>query len=141
MASEKEWYQIDNVEELDTPALVIYKDRVKQNIDTLIDSIDDIDRLRPHVKTHKSQQVCELMLNAGIKKFKCATIAEAEMLALAGALAAAKTVPPSEGTLPTHTPLFVAVLIGTVITVGALTFVPALALGPVAEHLQLFAGK
>ena len=85
MTSEKEWYQIDNVEELDTPALVIYKDRVKQNIDTLIDSIDDIDRLRPHVKTHKSQQVCELMLKAGIKKFKCATIAEAEMLALAGA--------------------------------------------------------
>jgi len=63
------------------------------------------------------------------------------VLALAGALAAAKTVPASEGTLPTHTPLFVTVLIGTVITVGALTFVPALALGPVAEHLQLFAAK
>jgi len=63
------------------------------------------------------------------------------VLALAGALAAAKTVPASEGTLPTHTPLFVAVLIGTVITVGALTFVPALALGPVSEHLQIFAGK
>jgi len=61
------------------------------------------------------------------------------VLALAGALAAAKTVPASEGTLPTHTPLFVAVLVGTVVTVGALTFVPALALGPVAEHLQLFA--
>ena len=63
------------------------------------------------------------------------------VLALAGALAAAKTVPASDGTLPTHTPLFVAVLIATVITVGALTFVPALALGPMAEHLQLFAAK
>jgi len=63
------------------------------------------------------------------------------VLALAGALAAAKTVPAGAGTLPTHTPLFVTVLIGTVITVGALTFVPALALGPVAEHLQLFAAK
>jgi potassium-transporting ATPase potassium-binding subunit len=63
------------------------------------------------------------------------------VLALAGALAAAKTVPASEGTLPTHTPLFVIVLLGTVVTVGALTFVPALALGPVAEHLQLFAAK
>jgi potassium-transporting ATPase potassium-binding subunit len=63
------------------------------------------------------------------------------VLALAGALASAKTVPASEGTLPTHTPLFVTVLIGTVITVGALTFVPALALGPVAEHLQLFAAR
>jgi K+-transporting ATPase ATPase A chain len=61
------------------------------------------------------------------------------VLALAGALAAAKRVPASSGTLPTHTLLFVIVLIGTVITVGALTFVPALALGPVVEHLLLFA--
>ena len=60
------------------------------------------------------------------------------VLALAGALAAARHVPPSAGTLPTHTPLFVVVLIGTVVTVGALTFVPALALGPVVEHLLLF---
>ncbi len=60
------------------------------------------------------------------------------VLALAGAFAAAKLVPASAGTLPTHTPLFVVVLIGTVITVGALTFVPALALGPVVEHLLLF---
>ncbi|MFO1317515.1 MAG: potassium-transporting ATPase subunit KdpA [Burkholderiales bacterium] len=63
------------------------------------------------------------------------------VLALAGALAAAKHVPPSAGTLPTHTPLFVVVLIGTVVTVGALTFVPALALGPVVEHLQLFGAR
>jgi K+-transporting ATPase ATPase A chain len=60
------------------------------------------------------------------------------VLALAGALAAAKHVPPSAGTLPTHTPLFVAVLIGTVLMVGALTFVPALALGPAVEHLMLY---
>ena len=63
------------------------------------------------------------------------------VLALAGALAAAKRVPASSGTLPTHTVLFVVVLIGTVITVGALTFIPALALGPVVEHLLLFGGK
>jgi potassium-transporting ATPase potassium-binding subunit len=63
------------------------------------------------------------------------------VLALAGALAAAKRVPTSSGTLPTHTLLFIVVLIGTVITVGALTFVPALALGPVVEHLLLFAGQ
>ena len=63
------------------------------------------------------------------------------VLALAGALAAAKRVPASGGTLPTHTPLFIVILIGTVITVGALTFVPALALGPVIEHLLLFAGQ
>ncbi len=59
------------------------------------------------------------------------------VLAIAGSLAAKKTVPASAGTLPTHTPLFVVLLISTVLLVGALTFVPALALGPVIEHLQM----
>jgi K+-transporting ATPase ATPase A chain len=59
------------------------------------------------------------------------------VLAIAGSLAAKKFVPPSAGTLPTHTPLFVGLLIGTVLLVGALTFVPALALGPVVEHLTM----
>jgi K+-transporting ATPase ATPase A chain len=58
-------------------------------------------------------------------------------LALAGALARKKLVPAGPGTLATHTPLFVALLIGVVILVGALTFVPALALGPIIEHLLL----
>jgi K+-transporting ATPase ATPase A chain len=60
------------------------------------------------------------------------------VLALAGSLAAKKTVPPGAGTLATHTPLFVALLIGTVLLVGALTFLPALALGPIVEHLALY---
>jgi K+-transporting ATPase ATPase A chain len=64
------------------------------------------------------------------------------VLAIAGSLAAKKIVPASSGTLPTHTPLFVLLLIGTVLLVGALTFIPALALGPVVEHLQMLgAGK
>jgi K+-transporting ATPase ATPase A chain len=63
------------------------------------------------------------------------------VLAIAGALAAKKTVPPSLGTLPTHTPLFAALLIGVVLLVGALTFIPALALGPIVEHLILVASK
>ncbi len=58
-------------------------------------------------------------------------------LAIAGALARKKLVPASAGTLPTHTPLFIVMLIGVVIIVGALTFIPALALGPVVEHLQM----
>jgi K+-transporting ATPase ATPase A chain len=62
-------------------------------------------------------------------------------LAIAGALARKKIVPASAGTLPTHTPLFVGLLIGVVILVGALTFVPALALGPIVEHLTLIAAK
>ncbi len=60
------------------------------------------------------------------------------VLAIAGSLAAKKSVPFGAGSLPTHTPLFVALLIITVLMVGALTFVPALALGPIVEHLQMF---
>ena len=59
------------------------------------------------------------------------------ILAIAGALAAKKKVPASAGTLPTHTPLFVGWLIGVVVIVGALSFVPALALGPIVEQLML----
>jgi K+-transporting ATPase ATPase A chain len=61
------------------------------------------------------------------------------VLAIAGSLAAKKSVPNGPGTLQTHTPLFIAWLVFTVLLVGALTFVPALALGPVVEHLQLYA--
>jgi K+-transporting ATPase ATPase A chain len=58
-------------------------------------------------------------------------------LAIAGSLGAKKSVPPGLGTLPTHTPLFVALLIGTVLLVGALAHLPGLALGPIVEHLML----
>jgi K+-transporting ATPase ATPase A chain len=59
------------------------------------------------------------------------------VLAIAGSLAAKNTVPPSAGTLPTHTPLFVGFLVGVVVMVGVLTYVPALALGPIAEHFAM----
>ena len=61
------------------------------------------------------------------------------VLAIAGSLAAKKRVPVTAGTMPTHGPTFVILLIGTVLLVGALTFVPALALGPIVEHLTLWA--
>ena len=110
-----EWYIVDNIGELDSPALVIYSERVGHNIETLTKSIVNVARLRPHVKTHKSLEVSKLMLKAGIKKFKCATIAEAEMLAMAGApdvlLAYQPVGPKSESpadnypTIPLHTVL------------------------------------
>jgi len=61
------------------------------------------------------------------------------VLAIAGSLARKKIVPTGPGTLPTHTPLFVVLLVGVVILVGALTYVPALALGPIVEHLNMIA--
>jgi K+-transporting ATPase ATPase A chain len=63
------------------------------------------------------------------------------MLAVAGSLAAKKTTPATRGTLPTHNPLFVGLLVGTVIVVGALTFFPALSLGPIVEHFLMHEGK
>jgi K+-transporting ATPase ATPase A chain len=63
------------------------------------------------------------------------------VLALAGSMVKKKVVPVSAGTFPTDTPLFTGLLVGVVLIVGALTFFPALALGPALEHLQLFAGQ
>ena len=63
------------------------------------------------------------------------------VLAIAGSLAAKRRVPATSGTMPTHGPTFVVLLIGTVLLVGALTFVPALALGPLVEHLMLWRGS
>jgi K+-transporting ATPase ATPase A chain len=62
-------------------------------------------------------------------------------LAIAGSLAAKKRIPAGAGTLPTHTPLFVGWLVGTVLLVGALSFLPALALGPIVEHLFMAIGQ
>jgi D-serine deaminase-like pyridoxal phosphate-dependent protein len=82
---EQNWFLLQDADKIDSPSLVLYKDRIIENIKRLVDSIDDVSRLRPHIKTHKSAEVTRLMLNAGIRKFKCATISEAEMLANAGA--------------------------------------------------------
>jgi K+-transporting ATPase ATPase A chain len=62
------------------------------------------------------------------------------VLAIAGSLAAKKKLAQGPGTLPTHGLLFVGLLVGTVLLLGALTYVPALALGPAVEHLMLWAG-
>src|SRR4030095_1079247 len=79
------WYQIEDIDKIDSPALVIFPERVKANIQTAISMVGDVNRLRPHVKTNKPHDASRLMLDAGITKFKCATIAEAEMLGAIGA--------------------------------------------------------
>ncbi|MBX3256356.1 MAG: D-TA family PLP-dependent enzyme [Chitinophagaceae bacterium] len=80
-----EWYNISNIQTIDSPALVVYKERVAQNIKLATGMVKDISLLRPHIKTHKMREVAQMQMQAGITKFKCATIAEAEMLALAAA--------------------------------------------------------
>lgn len=83
--SMKSWYEIDDIDQLDSPALVVFPERVIYNIDQAIKMAGRASRLRPHVKTNKSPEVCRLMMDRGITKYKCATIAEAEMLGMAGA--------------------------------------------------------
>ena len=79
------WYEITNSEEVFSPGLVLYKDRIARNIEAMVRIAGDPERLVPHVKTHKMAEVIQMQLDAGINKFKCATIAEAELLADTGA--------------------------------------------------------
>jgi D-serine deaminase-like pyridoxal phosphate-dependent protein len=70
----------------ESPGLIVYPDRVKRNIAKVLEMVNgNPNRLRPHIKTHKTKEVNDLLLAAGITKFKCATIAEAELLALSEA--------------------------------------------------------
>ncbi|MHA8060724.1 D-TA family PLP-dependent enzyme [Aquirufa beregesia] len=72
--------------EIQSPGLLVFPEKVKQNIAYVLSLVDgDPNRLRPHIKTHKTKEVNDLLLEAGITKFKCATIAEAELLALSQA--------------------------------------------------------
>lgn len=75
------WYAVSNVEDVASPALLIYPDRVEENIRRMVRVARGPGRLRPHIKTHKLGQLVRLHLAHGIQKFKCATIAEAEVLA------------------------------------------------------------
>jgi len=81
----QDWFQVKNLDEVESPALLIYPDRVEENIRRMIATAGDPARLRPHVKTHKLAPITARHIAAGITKFKAATIAEAEMCASAGA--------------------------------------------------------
>jgi D-serine deaminase-like pyridoxal phosphate-dependent protein len=80
----EDWYAIDNAAEIPSPALLIYPERIRENLTRLIELVGDVKKLRPHVKTHKLPQVIAMKGEAGISKFKVSTIAEAEMTAAAG---------------------------------------------------------
>ena len=98
----EDWHRLANPDETPSPALLIYPDRVEENIRRMIAMAGTADRLRPHVKTHKLGEIVQLQLKAGITRFKCATIVEAEMLAQAGArdvLLANQLVGPNAGRL------------------------------------------
>ena len=79
-----DWFAISNADSIASPALLLYPERIEKNLQRMIAMAGGVDRLRPHVKTHKLPQVVALKRAAGISRFKASTIAEAEMTAAAG---------------------------------------------------------
>src|SRR5262245_13722551 len=79
------WYAVENIADIDSPALLVFVSRAEENIARMVRYAGGPQRLRPHVKTHKMAEVIRLQMAAGIDKYKCATIAEAEMVAQCGA--------------------------------------------------------
>jgi len=75
------WYKAENEDSVFTPSLLVYPDRIEENLRRMIDLAGSADRLRPHVKTHKMGELIDLQLQLGIHKFKCATLSEARMVA------------------------------------------------------------
>lgn len=82
---EKNWFEISDVAQIDTPALVVYSENIDYNINSMLERVGDANKLRPHIKTYKMAEVVERLMASGIFKFKCATIAEAELLGMVGA--------------------------------------------------------
>src|SRR5438128_2171155 len=78
-------YLVKNTSRVYSPALLFYKELIEHNIASMVRMVKDPARLRPHAKTHKTREIARLELAAGITKHKCATLAEAEMLAQSGA--------------------------------------------------------
>ncbi len=81
----RDWFHVENEAEIASPTLLIFHERVERNIHRMLKIAGAPGRLRPHVKTHKLAPLVRAQLALGITKFKCATIAEAEMTAAAGA--------------------------------------------------------
>jgi len=78
--SDSNWYALKDTSQISSPALLVYPDRIEENISMMLSMVNEVAKLRPHIKTHKMADVIQLQQRQGIQKFKCATIAEAELL-------------------------------------------------------------
>lgn len=92
-----DWFSIQNADELSSPALLVYPDRVRVNIKHMLQRVgNDPSRLCPHVKTIKTEALVRMMVDEGIKQFKCATVAEGETALKAGAQSVMLAIQPSK---------------------------------------------
>ncbi len=82
--SSRPWFEVCDAASIASPALLVYRHRVAENLNRMLAIAGGPRRLRPHIKTHKMSELLQLQLSLGITKFKCATLAEAEMAARAG---------------------------------------------------------
>ena len=85
VSTDKLWYLLDNEDDVTSPNLLVYPDRIECNIRKMVEIAGGTEHLRPHVKTHKMPEIIRLQMKYGIRKFKCATISETEMVARCGA--------------------------------------------------------
>ncbi|MGK0494362.1 MAG: D-serine deaminase-like pyridoxal phosphate-dependent protein [Maribacter sp.] len=83
--NQNQWYSVNNTDTVISPSLLVYPERIQHNIETMLRMAGGPEHLRPHIKTHKNAEIIVMQLEKGITKFKCATIAEAELLADCGA--------------------------------------------------------
>lgn len=83
--NQENWFALKDTQHAISPSLLVYPERIKHNIKTMVQMCGSANKLRPHVKTHKCAEIIQMQLDQGINKFKCATIAEAELLATTGA--------------------------------------------------------
>ncbi len=78
--SDNLWYPLSDTSNIKSPSLLVYPERIEENIRTMISMAGGFSHLRPHIKTHKMAEIVQMQQRHGIQKFKCATIAEAELL-------------------------------------------------------------
>jgi len=83
--SENNWYSLKDTNEVNSPSLLVYPERIEENIRMMVSISGSVSSLRPHIKTHKMAEIVAMQQRHGIQKFKCATIAEAELLGQCGA--------------------------------------------------------
>ena len=93
---DKNWYELENTDQVISPALLFYPDRIRKNIEHMIEISGDPGRMWTHVKTHKNEEIIRMQLEAGINKFKCSTLSEAELIGRCGAKEAVLAMQPTK---------------------------------------------